>query len=55
MQTHNATHYTRSHSQSVRNLASTSELKGSQAKHNQGQHIPKVLNISQGPETPLFI
>jgi hypothetical protein len=28
-------------------LASTSELEASQTKHAQGQHIPKVLNLSQ--------
>jgi hypothetical protein len=28
-------------------LASTSELEASQTKHTQGQHIPKVLNLSQ--------
>ena len=36
-------------------LASTSELKASQTKHTQGQHIPKVLNLSQARAPPLFI
>jgi hypothetical protein len=43
------------HSQSDRTLASTSELEASQTKHTQGQHIPKVLNLSQGRAPPLFI
>jgi hypothetical protein len=28
-------------------LASKSELEASQTKHTQGQHTPKVLNLSQ--------
>jgi hypothetical protein len=35
--------------------ASTSELEASQIKHTQGQHIPKVLNLSQARAPPLFI
>ena len=34
---------------------STSELEASQTKHTQGQHIPKVHNLSQGQAPPLFI
>ena len=36
-------------------LSSTSELEGSQTKYTQGQHIPKVLNLSQARAPPLFI
>ena len=36
-------------------LASTSELEASQTKHTQGQHIPKVFNLSQARAPPLFI
>ena len=36
-------------------LASTSELEASQTKHTQGQHIPKVLNLSQVRARLLFI
>jgi hypothetical protein len=36
-------------------LASTSELEASQTKHTQGQHIPKVLNLSQARAPPLFM
>ena len=36
-------------------LANTSELEASQTKHTQGQHIPKVLNLSQARAPPLFI
>ena len=36
-------------------LASISELEASQTKHTKGQHIPKVLNLSHGRDTPLFI
>jgi hypothetical protein len=39
----------------IRNLASTSELEAFQTKHTQGQHIPKVLNPSQGWPPLLFI
>jgi hypothetical protein len=39
----------------IHNLASTSELEASQTKHTQGQHIPKVLNPSQGQPPLLFI
>ena len=34
---------------------STSELEAYQTKHTQGQHIPKVLNLSQARAPPLFI
>jgi hypothetical protein len=44
-----------SHSQSICNLTSTSELEGSQAKHYHGKHILKVLNLFQDPGTLLFI
>jgi hypothetical protein len=46
-------HYT--HLQSIHTLASTSELEGSQVKHTQGQHIPKVLNLSIGWPPSSFI
>jgi hypothetical protein len=55
MQSHKATHWIRTHSQSICNLTSTSELEGSQAKHYHGKHIPKVLNTLQDPSTLLFI
>jgi hypothetical protein len=43
------------HSQSIRTLASTSELEASQTKHTQGKHIPKVLSLSHGRTPHLFI
>jgi hypothetical protein len=36
-------------------LASTSELEASQTKHTQGQHISKVINLSQARAPSLFI
>jgi hypothetical protein len=36
-------------------LTSTSELEASQTKHTQGQHIPKVINLSQARAPSLFI
>jgi hypothetical protein len=41
--------------QSIRNLTSTSELEGTQVKHTQGQHIPKVLHQPNARSQPLFI
>jgi hypothetical protein len=38
----------------TRNLASTSELEGSQAKHNHGKHIPKVLDTPNGRPPLLY-
>ena len=43
------------HSQSDRTLTSTSELEGSQTLSSMDTKSPKVLNLSHGQDTPLFI